>query len=166
MRVGILGGSFNPPHQGHIHISELALKKLQLAQIWWIPTPQNPLKKSHTENYENRLQSCQKILGKNFKIRLLATKEIYTFRLLQNLRKKYPSIEFFWIMGADNLENFHRWGNFKKIPQLAQLAVFSREDSLKKATKTRAWNFLKNKSPRIFFTKNLDISSTKLRNER
>ncbi len=69
-------------------------------------------------------------------------------------------------MGADNLENFHRWGNFKKIPQLAQLAVFSREDSLKKATKTRAWNFLKNKSPRIFFTKNLDISSTKLRNER
>ena len=68
-------------------------------------------------------------------------------------------------MGADNLENFHRWKNFKKIPDLAQLAIFSREDSLKKITKSRAWNFLKNKNTRVFFTKNLNISSTKLRND-
>ena len=165
MRVGILGGSFNPPHQGHIHISELALKKLQLTQIWWIPTLQNPLKKTCKESYENRLQQCQKILGKSFKIRLAPAKKIYTFQLLQNLRKKHSNIEFFWIMGADNLENFHRWKNFKKIPDLAQLAIFSREDSLKKITKSRAWNFLKNKNTRVFFTKNLNISSTKLRND-
>ena len=70
MKVGLLGGSFNPPHQGHLHISQIAIKKLGLNQVWWIPTAHNPFKeKSIYDSYENRVQKCEKLTQNLIKIR-------------------------------------------------------------------------------------------------
>lgn len=163
MKVGILGGSFNPPHQGHIHISNLALKHLALNQVWWIPTAHNPLKDIAYDSYKNRVKKCHKITSQNPKLKIYQSEEIHSFKLLQNLQAKFPHIEFFWIMGADNLENLHRWKDYKKFISLANLAIFSRGNSLIKIQKTAAWKFVKAARHKIFLSKNLDISSTKIR---
>lgn len=164
MKVGLLGGSFNPPHQGHIHISELAIRKLGLRQVWWIPTAQNPLKdKSIYESYEKRLEKCQKITAQNPKIYVKKFDEIYSELLVKKLQTRYKNIKFFWLMGADNLENFHRWEGFKNMARLIPLMIFSREKNLRKIKKTKAWKFILPTKFKIFFTRNLDISSSEIR---
>lgn len=164
MKVGLLGGSFNPPHRGHVYISELAIKKLGLNQVWWIPTKRNPLKDAKIyEAYVGRIQKCEKLLQNHSKLKIQQFDEIYTEKLIRRLRAKYKNIEFFWLMGADNLENFHRWENFKKIISMIHLVIFSREKFLLKIKKTRAWNFVKKNKCSVFFTKNLDISSSRIR---
>lgn len=164
MKVGLLGGSFNPPHQGHVYISELAIKKLGLNQVWWIPTKRNPLKDAKIyEGYVGRIEKCEKLLQNHSKLKIQRFDEIYTEKLIRRLRAKYKNVEFFWLMGADNLENFHRWENFKKIISMVHLVIFSRENFLLKVKKTRAWNFVKENRCSVFFTKNLDISSSKIR---
>lgn len=171
MRVGLLGGSFNPPHLGHIHISKLAIKKLSLDQVWWIPTAKNPLKNAAYENYEKRVAKSLKIIAPFPKIHLLQLDEIHTEKLIRRLKTQYKDHEFFWIMGADNLKNFHLWQNFKKLIKMIPLAVFSRETFLKSARKTKIFSIIKNyqktdnKLPKLllFRDKNLDISSTQIR---
>jgi nicotinate-nucleotide adenylyltransferase len=165
MKVGLLGGSFNPPHQGHIYISNLAIKKLGLHQVWWIPTLQNPLKHAAIyESYRSRLQQCEKLIEHHPKLRIKQFDEIYTEKLISTLKAKYRNIEFFWLMGADNLENFHKWKNFQKLPDMIPFVIFSRGDCLRKIRKTRAWKFFSDSKYLIFHSKNLDISSTEIRN--
>ena len=164
MKVGLLGGSFNPPHQGHLHISNLAIKKLGLNQVWWIPTAHNPFKeKSIYESYESRFKKCQQLTDAHPKIRIQKFDEIYTEILVAKLQAKYKNIEFFWLMGADNLAKFHQWEGFKKIINKVSLIIFSRENFLKKIKKTRSWKFITFSKYKIFHTKNLDISSTQIR---
>ncbi len=164
MKVGILGGSFNPPHKGHIHISDLAIKNLQLDKVWWIPTQQNPFKEANIyEDYVSRVKKCEKLLKSHPKIEIKEFDEIYTEQLVKKLKSKYKTTDFIWLMGADNLENFHKWRNYKKLIDEIPFAIFSREKFLLKIQKTKSWKFLKDKNPKIFFTKNLDISSTKIR---
>jgi len=164
MKVGLLGGSFNPPHQGHVYISKLAIKKLGLNQVWWIPTQKNPLKEAKDyAAYEDRIKKCEELFQKYPKLKIQRFDEIYSEKLVSRLQKKYKNIKFFWLMGADNFENFHRWKNFKKIISMIHLVIFSRERFLLKTKKTRAWNFVKKDRCSIFFTKNLDISSTQIR---
>lgn len=164
MKVGLLGGSFNPPHQGHIHISNLAIKKLGLNQVWWIPTLHNPLKnESIYENYQNRILRCEDITKSYPRILVKKFKEIYTEKLLIRLKQKFPNIEFFWIMGADNLENFHRWKNFQKLAKTIPLIIFSRENFLQKIRKVKSWRFIMFGNYKIFPTKNFDLSSSKIR---
>lgn len=164
MKVGLLGGSFNPPHQGHVHISELAIKKLGLNQVWWIPTLQNPFKeKAHYENYQSRVQKCQELTKLFAKIRVKEIDEIRSATLIKKLQSQYKNIEFFWLMGADSLEKFHRWKNFKNILQRLPLIIFSREKFLTKIKKIPAWKFIAASNYKIFYTKNLDISSSKIR---
>lgn len=166
MKVGLLGGSFNPPHKGHIYISELAIQKLGLNQVWWIPTQKNPLKEAKNyEAYVGRLQKCRNLIQSHPKLQIRPFDEIYTEKLVAKLQAKYPNIEFFWLMGADNLENFHKWKNFKKLISMIHLVIFSREKFLMKLKSAKAWNFLKLGKYSIFFTKNLDISSSKIRKE-
>ena len=171
MRIGLLGGSFNPAHLGHLQISKLAAKKLKLDQIWWIPTAQNPLKdKSVYEPYEKRVKKAFEV-AKNFrKIRLVKLDEIYSEKLVRRLKNQYKNNNFFWLMGADNLEKFHQWKNFKKLIHLIPLAVFSRETFLKTAKKTKIFSIIKKYNHQkilpkimIFRNKNIDISSTKIR---
>lgn len=164
MKVGLLGGSFNPPHQGHIYISNLAIKKLGLNQVWWIPTAQNPFKdKSIYESYENRLKKCQLLTKQSPKIHVKKFDEIYTNILITELRSRYKNIEFFWLMGADNLEKFHQWEGFKKLIHQVPLIIFSRKNFLKKIKKTVSWKFISTSKYKIFHTKNFDISSSEIR---
>ena len=166
MKIGILGGSFNPPHQGHFYLSNLALKKLKLSQIWWVVTAKNPLKNPQIyETHESRIEKCRDLIANHPKIKLLLIDEIYTEKLITRLHKKYPQHHFTFIAGADVLEHFHRWKNFRKIIAKIDLAFFSREDFLLKAQKFPSWKFIKTKNHfRIFFTANNTISSTKIRN--
>ncbi len=164
MRVGILGGSFNPPHLGHLHISNLAIKKLSLNQVWWIPTERNPLKNPKIyASYENRLRECQKLTSSKSRIHIKKFNDIYTYRLLRRLNSRYKTTEFFWIMGADNLEKFHQWENFSEITKKVSLAIFSRETFLGKIKKTKSWKTVSASKYQIFRTKNMNISSTQIR---
>ena len=90
MKVGILGGSFNPAHLGHIHLSKIVIKKLALNQLWWIPTPQNPLKaKNNFLSFEERIKKCQIITQKNPKIYVKKINYFYSIDLVNFLQKKY-----------------------------------------------------------------------------
>lgn len=170
MKVGLFGGSFNPPHLGHLHISNLAIKKLGAHQIWWLPTAHNPFKELRIyESYETRLEKCEKISKNNPKIRVKKFDEIRTEKLVKMLKKKYPTYQFFWIAGADNFERLHEWDNFKNLIKLLPFVIFSREDFLLKIAKTKAFQIYKKLEKnhlakfKIFKTKNLNISSTELR---
>ncbi len=172
MKIGLFGGSFNPPHQGHLHISNLAIKKLKLDQVWWIPTSHNPFKnKAIYESYDKRCKKCSLLIEKNPKIILKEIDEIYTEKLVKNLQNKYKNYHFIWIMGADNLEKFHQWDYFKNLIKLIPFAIFSREKHLLKIRKTKSFTIYKslkknkNSLPQflIFRTKNLNISSTEIR---
>lgn len=169
IRVGILGGSFNPPHSGHLHISELAIKRLKLKQLWWIPTLQNPLKETNTKaSYDSRLKLCSEITKEYPKIKIKdlervlfsRAKKCYTYNLLKRINKLYPNHEFYFIMGADSLVNFHKWFKFKEIPKLAKLVVLSRKGYNTAAKNCKAANTI----PYLFINeKEVDISSTEIR---
>lgn len=165
MKIGILGGSFNPPHDGHFYLSKLALKKLGLNQVWWIVTEKNPLKNAKNyESHETRIQKCRDLASNHPKIKVLLIKEIYTEKLIAHLYKKHPQHHFTFIAGADVLEQLHRWKNFKKIISKIDLAIFSREDFLLKAQKFPAWKFVKTANRfRVFFIANNSNSSTRIR---
>ena len=165
MKIGLLGGSFNPPHLGHVHISNLAIKNLGLDQIWWMPTKQNPFKDpSVYEDYSARISQSLTLTQLNHRIYIKEFDDIYTVDLLSKLNRKYPNVTFFWIMGSDNLVNFHKWKNFKLLLNKVSLAIFSRETSLRHLKKTKSWGFIAKSNYKIFFSKNLDISSTEIRN--
>lgn len=129
-RIGLLGGSFNPPHEAHVLISETARKRLNLDAVWWIVTPGNPLK-SHSElaPQAERMAQCRtlapqpwiKITG--FEADLSSP---YTAATLDFLKMRYPAVRFVWLMGADNLSSFHRWQDWRTIAATFPMAVIDR----------------------------------------
>jgi nicotinate-nucleotide adenylyltransferase len=151
MKIGLFGGSFNPPHQGHVYISELAIKKLGLNQLWWIPNKYNPLKKQVVfDDFDSRFKKCQQMtLGSpKIKVKNFKNDSVYTEELLTKLKSKYKNHQFYWIMGADNLVDLHRWKNFKKLIKMVIFVVFSRQNFLSTLKSSKAYNiyqgFLKN----------------------
>ena len=129
-KIGLMGGSFNPAHKGHLHISLEALKRLGLNHVWWLVAPQNPLKsKSDMAGYEERLASAA-AFARHPRIhaldleRRLGTR--YTIDTLKALRRHYPASHFVWLMGADNLVTFTEWKDWQAIMQLIPVAVFDR----------------------------------------
>jgi nicotinate-nucleotide adenylyltransferase len=129
-RIGLMGGSFNPPHKGHRLISVLALKRLGLDRIWWIVTPGNPLKvHGDLAPLPERLAAARALAGDrrlvvtDFEARLPTA---YTAATLSFLKNRYPEGRFVWIMGADNLANFHRWRDWRDIFRLMPIAVIDR----------------------------------------
>ena len=166
-KIGILGGTFDPPHFGHVEISKTALKKLRLKNVFWITTNQNPLKSKPDLNLKNRIKLCKKILKKQKKIKVknLNKKQnsLSTYSLLNYLKKKNKKNEIFFLIGADNLINFHKWQKWKKIPQLAKIVVFARPGFSKKALASIASKKL-NKQDWIYINiTKINISSTKLK---
>ena len=129
IKIGILGGTFDPPHKGHLYISKIALKKLRLNKILWVVTKKNPLKNKPHLKLKERIKLSKKITKKNKKIVIKffdnKNKSTSTFDLLNFLKKKTKS-NLFFVIGADNLKNFHKWKNWKKIPKLAKIVVFPR----------------------------------------
>ena len=163
-RIGILGGSFNPPHQGHIHISKHSINRLNLKQIWWIPTQQNPLKKIDiTANFDKRVEDCQKIASLNNKIKVKIINYKYSVKLITKLKKKYPKFDFVWIMGADNIESFDKWYKFKTFIMTIKIVIVARNKSLNKIRKARCWNFIKKYDPILINQPKNNISSTNIR---
>ncbi len=129
-RVGLLGGSFNPAHRGHLHISTMALDRLRLDQVWWLVSPQNPLKARHgMAPLERRLAAARKVAD-NPLIRItdverrLGTR--YTADTLDALAQRHPDTRFVWIMGADNLIQIPRWRRWTALFNALPIAVFAR----------------------------------------
>ena len=184
-RIGLLGGSFDPPHKGHIYISIEAKKLLQINEIWWLVTPQNPLKISEPATYQERIKNCKEIS----KDKPILIKEIekkinskYTYQTLDYLLNHYTNIKFFWIMGADNLINFHKWQKWRQILKEVSIVVFKRHGYNNQALKSIACrtfanyrinshqinknNFIKLPSWAWVDNREIKISSTEIRQQR
>lgn len=130
MKVGLLGGSFNPAHEGHAHVAETALAKLGLDAVIWLVSPQNPLKSSHeTAPLAQRMASARRqargprMVVSDAESRIQAQ---YTLDTLRVLKARHPGVRFVWLMGADNLATFHRWKGWVEIMNEAPVAVISR----------------------------------------
>lgn len=133
MVVGLFGGSFNPPHAGHELVSEIALRRLNLDQLWWMVTPGNPLKdKRALAPLAERLSLCETLIH-DPAIKVTAFEKTlgtaYTARTLSAVKARNPDVRFIWIMGADNLKGFHRWQNWKRIAETFPIAVIDRPGS-------------------------------------
>jgi nicotinate-nucleotide adenylyltransferase len=130
-RIGLLGGSFNPPHDAHRLITMTALRRLRLDAVWWIVTPGNPLKlHSDLAPLEERLQLCEALAESNPRIKITAFESdlpsAYTAATLSFLKTRYPDVHFTWLMGADNLATFHLWEQWRLIAGLMPIAVVDR----------------------------------------
>jgi nicotinate-nucleotide adenylyltransferase len=129
-RIGLLGGSFNPPHTAHRHISQIALKRLDLDRVWWIVTPGNPLKaKSHLLPLDERLTLCRAV-ARDARITVTVFEaqlgSAFTAGTLAFVLARRPQAKFVWIMGADGLPQFHHWGQWREIFQMLPIAVVDR----------------------------------------
>ena len=129
-KIGLLGGSFNPAHRGHLHISQLALKHLDLDEVWWLVSPQNPLKPvDGMAPLDERLAQATAV-AQHSHIRVTDIEASlgsrYTADTLVALKKRFPATRFIWLMGADNLKQIGRWERWTRIFQLAPIAVFAR----------------------------------------
>jgi len=162
-----LGGTFDPPHIGHLHISKIALKKLRLDAVIWIITKQNPLKQKAYLSKKIRL-SLSKDMTKSKK-RIFVEylddkiKSENTFDLLTFLKKKNKKIKLFFLIGADNLIKFHKWSRWKKITELAKIIVFARPNYSIKAINAIASKKLKKKDWMYINSKKMNISSSLIR---
>ena len=182
--LGILGGTFDPPHKGHLHISKLVIKKLYLKTLYWAITKQNPLKKTTPHNNENKRKTlCRQLTKGEKKIKLLNTSDIknsnLTINTLQRIKKKInKKTNLFFIIGADNLVQLHQWKEYKKIFSLCTVVVMNRigykkpaltspaakkfrktkislDNLLKMGPKQKEWVYINNKG--------INVSSSRLR---
>ena len=129
LRVGLLGGSFDPPHNGHLHISKWALRKFHLDCVWWLVSPGNPLKTRGPAPLERRMKACRDLVNHpKIKITDLETRlnTRYTAEMLKHLFALYPGVNFTWLMGADNLAEFHHWDRWDWIMENVPIGVMSR----------------------------------------
>ncbi|MDX2274140.1 MAG: nicotinate (nicotinamide) nucleotide adenylyltransferase [Hyphomonadaceae bacterium] len=128
MRIGLFGGSFDPAHEGHTHVAETALKRLQLDRVWWLVTPQNPLK-PRSGSLKERFASARaaahgsKMVVTAFEAQLGFR---YTYQTLRYLKRRCPGVGFILVMGADNLTNFHKWKNWREVAAKVPVAIVSR----------------------------------------
>ena len=132
-KIGLFGGSFNPPHEGHLNLCDLALKRLELDQIWWVVTPGNPLKDtSKLASLETRIQKCHEIIS-HHRIKVTAFeakhKVRYTADTVTLVKRLRPRNDFIWLMGADNLADFHHWQDWQQIADMMPIAVIDRPGS-------------------------------------
>lgn len=130
MAVGLLGGSFNPPHDGHLAISLHALARLRLDRLWWLVTPGNPLKpKDDLAELGDRLAKAE-ALARDPRIEVTGFEaglsDAYTSKTLRYLRQRRRGVNFVWLMGADNLKGFHNWRDWREIFHLMPIAVLDR----------------------------------------
>ena len=142
--IGILGGSFDPPHDGHKFISQYALMRLNLQEVWWIVTAKNPLK-IKSNSYAYRLKQVKQFL-KFRRIKILEIREdksIYAIDTIFYIKNKFKTKQFIWLMGTDNLGDFHEWKEWKKIFYNIPIAIFDRPSYSFNITKSKALFFFR-----------------------
>lgn len=186
MRIGLLGGSFNPAHEGHLHIARLAMAKFGLDFVWWLVTPQNPLKdRKGMAPYDERFASVESIIGGHPK--MMAThleSELgtqFTYDTVTALKDTFPKADFLFICGMDNALIFHKWDRWQELTQTLPIVFIARppagmlirncpvrmlDNSRGTAPMGRKTDL---KTPKIYWlqtTKMINISSTQIRNSR
>ena len=164
--IGLLGGSFDPAHKGHLAISKIAIKKLKLKKIFWVITKKNPFKNKTYYSLEQRIKYAKKITKIQKKIEIIyidyTIKSSRIIDVINYFIKKKKIKNIYFIIGSDNLIQFHKWKSWKKIVKLVKLIVFSRKGYDRKGMKSIVAKKFKNK---IIFVKNkpISISSTELK---
>lgn len=132
MVVGLLGGSFDPAHEGHVHITREALKRMGLDQVWWLVTPANPLKARQPAPLADRIGRARAVM-RHPRVKITALEDALGTRAtadtIDRLRAIYPGVTFVWLMGADNLVQFHRWGRWRDILRSVAVGVLARPGS-------------------------------------
>ncbi len=140
--IGLLGGSFDPAHGGHVHITREALKRFGLDRVWWLVSPGNPLKERGPAPMAARLARARAVVGGDPRILVtdiearLGTR--YTAQTIARLQRLYPGVRFVWLMGADNLAGFHRWENWRAILQMVPVGVIARPGDRGAARRSKA----------------------------
>ena len=165
-KIGILGGSFDPAHKGHLAISKKAFKKFRLEKIIWAITKKNPFKKKSENSISSRIKHCKRIIGKNNIIKVKfyedKIKSNKTIDLI-NFFSKSKNNDIFFIMGADNLVNFHKWHKWETISKKCKIIVFDRHGYKKKSLNSPSYKRLNGKSLKFIEFNKVNISSSQLR---
>ena len=166
-KIGILGGTFDPAHKGHIKISKEAKKKFHLNKIFWVITKKNPFKKKSFFSLKKRINYAKKLNINNKFIKIYFFEEKIksnkTIDLMKFLKNRYKKSEFFFIMGADNLINFHKWKKWNKIAEISKILVFNRLNYKSKSLKSISFKKLNKKRLEFITFKKVNISSSQLR---
>ena len=165
-KIGILGGSFDPAHKGHLAISKEAFKIFKLKKIIWAVTKKNPLKKKRNTSLFIRIENCKKLTKKFDYIKV----KFYENRIksnktisLINYFTKNKDNEIYFLMGADNLVNFHKWHRWKIISQKCNIIVFDRHGYKKKSLNSTTFKRLNKKNLKFIEFNKVNISSSQLR---
>ena len=166
-KIGILGGSFDPAHKGHLKISKIALKKIKLKKIYWIVTKKNPFKKKTFFSLKDRIDKAKKISSKIKNIEVLYIDDVIksskSIKVIQYILKKKKPKDLYFIVGSDILLKFHRWHSWKRIVKLAKLIVFSRKGYDRKSKKTIVVKYLNKNNITFINNKPIEVSSSFLR---
>ena len=166
IKIGILGGTFDPAHKGHLEISKQAKRIFKLKNVIWAITKQNPFKAQSESGLRSRMQFAKKVIGKNNYIKVKFYEEKIgsnrTIDLINHINKKKLN-EIYFIMGADNLINFHKWYKWKSISQKCNILVFDRQGYKAKSLKSVTFNETNKKNLTFVNFKKVNISSSQLR---
>jgi nicotinate-nucleotide adenylyltransferase len=165
-KIGILGGSFDPAHKGHLAISKEAKKKFKLKSVVWAITNQNPFKKKASNDLKKRISFCKKIISKSKFIKIKYFEDIIKSNKTSDLIDyfyKTGKYEIFFLIGADNLINFHKWHKWRNILKKSKLIVFDRHGYKKSSLNSKTYKNLSNKSVTFVEFNKVNISSSQLR---
>ena len=166
IKIGVLGGSFDPAHKGHLAISKEAKKRFQLKSIIWAITKKNPFKVESEMSVLKRIKECRRIIGSNSFIKVKFYENLIksnkTIDLINHL-KKNKNIEIYFLMGADNLISFHKWHKSKLISQKCNILVFDRHGYKKNSLKSKTFKQLNKDVLKFIEFKKVNISSSQLR---
>ena len=165
-RVGILGGTFDPAHKGHLTISKKAIKKFNLYSVIWAITKKSPFKNESKYNLKKRISLCKKIIKKNKLVKVKYYEDLIksnkTFDLINHFSKN-KKIELYFLMGADNLIHFHKWYRWKEISQKCNIIVFDRHGYKKKSLNSKTYKGPDKKKVAFVEFDKVKISSSQLR---
>ncbi len=166
IKIGVLGGSFDPAHKGHLAISKEAKKRFKLKKIIWAITKKNPFKTKSKKSVIERIKYCKKIINTSSFIKVKFYEDIIksnkTINLINHL-KKNNNIEIYFLMGADNLINFHKWHKSKLISQKCNILVFDRHGYKKNSLKSKTFKQLSKSNLKFIEFNKVNISSSQLR---
>ena len=165
-KIGVLGGSFDPPHKGHLAISVEAKKRYNLKKIIWAITEKNPFKNKSEKSLSKRIKDCKKLTIKKKYIQIKFLEKVIKSNKtvdLINFLKKSTNSEIYFIMGADNLINFHKWHKWRIISEKCNIIVFDRHGYKKKSFNSKTYKSLNNKNLKFINFNKVNISSSQLR---